>query len=300
MIIQRGIKKISKKKILIKREDWLEEAFGCEKGCSLETAKAIIRSIMQLDMPDKDFEKQWLEDSENAIQREYTVCAKAILEFALQNCSEVKEIWYKAISFERMHGTAEGLEELQTAAVKIHQDSAEFWMRLAKSFILKNEIENARSILQEAQKTCTNQDAIYLARVHQEKECNDYTEAKRIIQDARETINTESCWIESIQLERQFGKNNEALKISKQSIKNKPECLSLYLVLENIYEELNFVNEARQVQEMGKSTKNGKKDKDQWIRLILLEEKVSGVNKVIFSSIKKNRQGQFMRLRNQR
>lgn len=83
MIIQRGIKKISKKKILIKREDWLEEAFGCEKGCSLETAKAIIRSIMQLDMPDKDFEKQWLEDSENAIQREYTVCAKAILEFAL-------------------------------------------------------------------------------------------------------------------------------------------------------------------------------------------------------------------------
>ena len=278
-LIQRGLKKISKA-MMIRREDWLEEAYLCEKHDTPGTAKAIIRSIFQLDMVDKDFEKQWIEDSDAAILRSNNACAKSMLEFALQNCPDVKELWYKAISFERMHGSQEGLDELLSLAVRTHPDSAEFWMRLAKCFIIRSDIETARATLIKAQETCKNQEAIYFARVHLEKECNNLESAREIIMEARGNLpESEDCWLESIKLERQFGKHNESLKIAKEATKKLPNSIKITLELANIFEGLSMPNDAKKILEKSTSTKAGKVDTSLWIKLILLEEKYVGVKK---------------------
>ena len=94
-------------------------------------------------MNEKDYETQWVEDSDHAIANEFFGCAKSMLEYALQNCPDHKQLWYKAITFERIHGSQEGLDELLGAAVRNHPDSAEFWMRLAKCFVVRNDIDSA-------------------------------------------------------------------------------------------------------------------------------------------------------------
>jgi pre-mRNA-processing factor 6 len=279
IVIQRGLKKITKKKIQIRREDWLEEAFLCEKSESNATAKAIIGAIFELDKTEADYEKQWIEDVDHAIARENHACAKSILEIALQNCPQVKEIWYKAIKFEKMFGTQSGLDELLTIAVKHHPDSAEFWMRLARCCIIKNDMDNARAVLLEAQKTCINKESIYLARVHLEKESSKLEEARQIVKEARDLLNSEKTWLESILLERQFSNNNNGLKLAKEAIKSLPESITLHLQLVEILESLNFYSEAKSFLEKVKNSKIGRTDTKVWVRLILLEEKVSGVKK---------------------
>lgn len=138
---------------------------------------------------------------------------------------------------------------------------------------------NARNVLLEAQKTCTKKEAIYLARVHLEKESGNQEIARGIVKEARELLNSEEIWVESVMLERQFSNNNDSLKLSRESIKFLPESITLHLQLVDILESLNFLNEAKSFLEKVKNLKIGRNNTQVWIRSILLEEKVHGVKK---------------------
>ena len=105
-IINRGMQVLKKNGVKIKREDWLNEAMLAEKSGNGLTSSAIIKLtiiIVTEGLDEDDKERVWLEEAEMCEHKDNPLTARAIYYSLTDEFRSQKNVWVKAIEFERRY-----------------------------------------------------------------------------------------------------------------------------------------------------------------------------------------------------
>lgn len=277
LIMKRAVVTLSEKGVGLPREKWLEEAEKCEHWGSPHTCQAIIDAAIGIDIDDEDKKKVWMEDAQNFIRKGSIETSRAIFTHSLQNFPTDPSIWNLAADLERQHGTSESLDSLLKTAVNKCPSSEELWLILAKEKKTRGEVHAARLCLADAFKYKPNSEKIWLAAVNLEIESGELERGKILLSKAREQSGTESIWYNSILLERNLGKKNEAIDMADQALQKYPFCDKFYIIKAKVLEDLDEHESAKQVYVLG--TKKCAKSATLWINYANLEEKMKKITR---------------------
>ena len=208
-IIQRAIKSLANRQVVLTREAWLAEAEKSEESGSPVTCLAIVRETIGMGLEDADRKGRWMEDAEECIARKHYQTARAIYSHALTVFPNKKSIWLTYANLEKVHGTHESLMQVLDDAVTKFPQSEELWLRGAKELWLKGDIRGARERLKSAANNASiNREVIWLAAIKLERENNEIVRARYICQKAladEMTRNKEKICLKSIKIEREIG-----------------------------------------------------------------------------------------------
>ncbi|ORX89923.1 hypothetical protein K493DRAFT_288684 [Basidiobolus meristosporus CBS 931.73] len=271
MIISRAVTTLSQKGTILTREQWLQEAEGCEKQKSVSTCQAIVRATIGLGIEEDDRKSTWMEDAEGCISRNSIETARAIYAHALTVFRGKKSVWRRAAFLEKNHGTRESLEELLQKAVKYCPQAEVLWLMGAKEKWLAGDVNGARAILREAFKANPNSEQIWLAAVKLESENDEYERASILLQKAREQADTERVWMKSIILERQRKRIPEALELLSEGLEKFPTFDKLWMIRGQIEDNQGQLQTARET--YNKGLKRCPKSIPLWLLSSRLEEK---------------------------
>jgi len=139
-LIDRCIRTLANNGINLSREQWIREAENCETSGSIKTCQAIIKVTMNLNVPESDREKVWLESAQESINRGMIECARQIYANALYLLPET-DIWLSAIELEKTYGSQKSQEYIMSKAVKQEPEEPLFWLIYAK-YLWDNVIYN--------------------------------------------------------------------------------------------------------------------------------------------------------------
>jgi pre-mRNA-processing factor 6 len=173
---------------------------------------------------------------------------------------------------EKEYGTRESLERVLSQAVRYCPTSEQLWLRYAKekwlqsitllslSFTLSHtltislslshivsvcvrrtldDVNGARQILADAAAANPKSEQIYLAAVKLEKENDEYTRAKQLLEKARKNAGTQRVWMKSALLERQVGHFQEAKELLDEALIRFPNFDKLWLMRAQLEENEN-------------------------------------------------------------
>ncbi|KAF1742251.1 hypothetical protein MXB_3180 [Myxobolus squamalis] len=285
-IIDRALSSLKANEVEINRQLWMDEAEETEKGGFEITCQCIIRHIIGIGVEDEDRKRTWLSDAEILTQKGSYRCARAVYANSLSTFPYKKSIWREAAFFERNHGTRETLEALLETAVKNCSAVQLFWLMLAKSKWLNNDVDSARDILSRAFEAIPNDEEIWLAAVKVESESNEFERARKLLEKARTNASTARVFMKSSRLEWVLGEISIALQLINEGIRKYPDFPKFYLMKGQIYHQLNDLTESYNVYLHG--TKQCPSCASLWILLSDVCEKLYGVTKAR-SSIEQGR-----------
>ena len=276
-VIKRGIKVITKEGVTVNREDWIKEAQLAEKAGSIMTCDAIIRFTADIGVDEDDKEKVWLEDAEACINDRVFETARALYRHATSVFPTNHTIWMKAIDFEKKYGDAGKLDEVLEKAITSCPNHEVFWLMTAKHKWQTIGVDAAREVLTRALEVHSNSENTYLAAAKLERETRQYERAKEIYDIARQKCNTAKVWMQSAQLERELGNDQQALAIAMEGITRHSNFPKLWMIAGQIEEKLGNINKAREIYDRG--TTINKNSVPLWICLIDLEAKTGNIAK---------------------
>ena len=104
-IVQRAVKALNARGVLISRDHWIKEAEECERAQSPVTCRAIVRATIGLGVEDEDRKSTWIEDADACLARDSIVTARAVYEHACSVLPTKKSLWMRAALLEKSHGT---------------------------------------------------------------------------------------------------------------------------------------------------------------------------------------------------
>ena len=131
-IIKRGLKVLVKNGVTLKRDDWIEEAEVAERSGSPVTSRAIIQCALEIGVEEDERERIWLQDLEQIETRNSLITSRAVVEKLIEEFPNRKNIWLRALDFEKKHGTPTKVEALLRNSVTKCPHTEEFWLLLAK------------------------------------------------------------------------------------------------------------------------------------------------------------------------
>lgn len=289
-IIEKMVISLAQYQVIIDRDTWIGEAEDCERSEAFLTCASIIKNTIDLGVELEDRRKTWMDDAETCLSRDPPAVhtARAILNHALELFPTKKLLWQQAAMLEKLHGTAESLEDRLKEGVKHCPQAEVLWLMAAKEKWMAGNVPEARAVLLEAFNANPQSEQIWLAAVKLEWENDEYVRARMLLERARERAPSERVWLKSAVLEREVGELEAALKMLDQAIKTYPAFDKYYMIAGQIcsqdqVEKQPAVNFMQLMQRARGYYSQGLKacpaSIPLWRLLIQLEEKVKGVLK---------------------
>jgi len=109
ILIDRGIKTLSKSGVEIVRKSWLQEAINAEQSGSFLTAKAIIKSTMNVGLSEDQRIFVWIEEIDMIYKENCFTSVRCLIDEALKYCPREKKLWKIAIKLEKQLSDQERL-----------------------------------------------------------------------------------------------------------------------------------------------------------------------------------------------
>lgn len=277
-MMRRAVQELAQESAMLKREEWISEAEKCEDEGAILTCGAIIRETLGYSLDEDDDRKEiWMDDAKSSIARGKYETARAIYAYALRVFVNRKSVWLAAADLERNHGSKAALWQLLEKAVEACPQSEVLWMQLAKEKWQAGEINDARRVLGKAFNQNPNNEDIWLAAVKLEADNKQTTQARELLQTARQEAGTNRVWIKSVAFERQLGNVAAGLDLVTQALQIYPKADKLWMMKGQIYEAENKLPQAREAYNTG--TRACPKSVPLWLLASRLEEKAGVVVK---------------------
>ena len=277
-VMKRAVQSLARESAMLKREEWIAEAEKCEDEGAILTCGAIIRETLGYGLDEDDDRKEiWMDDAKSSIGRGKYETARAIYAYALRVFVNRKSIWLAAADLEKSHGTKEDLWQLLEKAVEACPQSEVLWMQLAKEKWQAGSIDDARRVLGKAFNQNPNNEDIWLAAVKLEADNQQTSQARELLQTARQEAGTDRVWIKSVAFERQLGNTVAALDLVSQALQLYPKADKLWMMKGQIYDAENKLPQAREAYNTG--TRACPQSIPLWLLASRLEEKAGVVVK---------------------
>lgn len=260
---------------------WLDEAQACEKAGCLNTCRAIIKAVFQLDMKEHDFGSLWLEDANFALQRGNKESARIMFDVAVDLSPKESRLWEGYLGLEtRLEERTNYKKVLERAAAIGGETSQTFLLRLSKELVRGGDIEKAVELLKNSFMSQPNSEVLCLAYAEILKQLKEEEKCREVINNAIKNQNSVTLWRYLIKFERDLGHIHKALEVSKQATVRFPYDVDVACDLSTVFEEMNQFEKARE--NYISLTKNPKCQKQSrpWIQYIQFESRVSGPQKV--------------------
>ncbi|KAI3378242.1 hypothetical protein SNEBB_006096 [Seison nebaliae] len=271
IIIDRAKKSFEINKIRIVRKDWLTYAINCEKEeiSLIETAKAIIITIIDYDLEEIELQSTWLEDANKCIDEKAYECARLIYKNLLEKFPSSKDMWLIVANFERTYGSKEHLNELLVRGVSKCSNFEVLWLMSAKSKWNEGNLKQARHVLSQAFKANPNSEKIWLAAVKLESENGIYDSARKLLTKALVKAPSGRVYMKFGRLEFCLNNIEKSIEIISDGIEKFPDFPKLYLLAAEIYESIG--NKDKQKQFLVEGTRACPSCIDIWLNLADLE-----------------------------
>lgn len=277
-VMKRAVQSLARESAMLKREEWIAEAEKCEDEGAILTCGAIIRETLGYGLDEDDDRKEiWMDDAKSSIGRGKYETARAIYAYALRVFVNRKSIWLAAADLEKSHGTKEALWQLLEKAVEACPQSEVLWMQLAKEKWQAGSIDDARRVLGKAFNQNPNNEDIWLAAVKLEADNQQTSQARELLQTARQEAGTDRVWIKSVAFERQLGNTAAALDLVSQALQLYPKADKLWMMKGQIYDAENKLPQAREAYSTG--TRACPQSIPLWLLASRLEEKAGVIVK---------------------
>jgi pre-mRNA-processing factor 6 len=238
-IIEKMIVSLAQNQVVIKREEWIQEAVESERSGAVFTCRAIIRNTIHIGVEAEDRKKTWMDDAETCLTYvpPAVETSRAILSYALEVFPTKKSIWQQAAMLEKEFGNAESLENKLQEGVKNCPQAEILWLMAAKEKWLSGNVPGARALLIQAANNNPKSEQIWLAAVKLEWENNEFGFARTLLKHARERAPSDRVWLKSALLEREVSDFNEALRLLDEGITKYPLFAKYYMMAGQICDD---------------------------------------------------------------
>ncbi len=253
-IIKRAVQSLARENAMLKREEWITEAEKLEtEGGAVLSLQAIIEETLGFGVDEDDDRKLlFLEDSQASIARGKFETARAINAYALRVFPTSERLWKFATEFERNNGAKESELQLLEKACEACPSSVHLWLALAKAKRKGEDgINESRRVLGRAFNQLSSNEDVYLAAVELEANTGNNTEARVLLQTAREQAGTDRVWYKSIAFERQQGDDDVALDLCIAALQLYPKQAKLHMQKGQIYSSQGKIPQAREAYNIG-------------------------------------------------
>lgn len=253
-IIKRAVQSLARENAMLKREEWITEAEKLEtEGGAVLSLQAIIEETLGFGVDEDDDRKLlFLEDSQASIARGKFETARAINAYALRVFPTSERLWKFATEFERNNGAEESELQLLEKACEACPSSVHLWLALAKAKRKGEDgINESRRVLGRAFNQLSSNEDVYLAAVELEANTGNNTEARVLLQTAREQAGTDRVWYKSIAFECQQGDDDVALDLCIAALQLYPKQAKLHMQKGQIYSSQGKIPQAREAYNIG-------------------------------------------------
>jgi len=253
-IIKRAVQSLARENAMLKREEWITEAEKLEtEGGAVLSLQAIIEETLGFGVDEDDDRKLlFLEDSQASIARGKFETARAINAYALRVFPTSERLWKFATEFERNNSAEESELQLLEKACEACPSSVHLWLALAKAKRKGEDgINESRRVLGRAFNQLSSNEDVYLAAVELEANTGNNTEARVLLQTAREQAGTDRVWYKSIAFECQQGDDDVALDLCIAALQLYPKQAKLHMQKGQIYSSQGKIPQAREAYNIG-------------------------------------------------
>lgn len=237
-IIGKSEKSLTAHKVVIEREQWLEEASKCEKDNNPLTCEAIVRETVGIGIEEQDREEMWKQDAKNWLEKGAVHTARAIYDHLLKHFPRKWKIWWEAAKLEKNFGTNENVSVILNQAVQFCPKDVPLFLLFGKhKWRTENDINGAREILLKAFASNPENEQIWLAAVKLEAETKEYDAARKLLRMAQKKCSTPKVWMKSAVFERSLNNTEEVLNLLKKGLKIYKDFDKLWMMKAQYYEQ---------------------------------------------------------------
>merc|ERR1719409_1333223 len=242
LILARALDSLAANGVTADRDAWIKSGEEAEKNGYTKTCNGIIRAVIRTGLEDADaklFKQTIMADAEASLARGAVESARAIYTHALGILKAKKGLWLRLAELEMKHGTPQSLDDVLSRAVSFCPNAEILWLMAAKQKWIHGDVAAARGILAEAFTHSKDSEAIHLAAIKLENENHEIQRARLLLARSRQQCDTAKVWMQSVQLEREQGNLEDALKLCIEAIQKHGQSLSkLYMIYGQLYEEM--------------------------------------------------------------
>jgi len=152
-----------------------------------------------------------------------------------------------------------------------------FWLMAAKHKWKQGDMQGAIGILQDAFAEHPNNENIFLAVSKLHRQLGQYDQAITILSKAREACDSAKVWMQSVQIERELGQDQNAWKLCEEAIKKHSVFPKLWMIAGQLQMKQGNYEKARLI--FDKGIDNNKNSVELWICAVHLEEELKNFPK---------------------
>ena len=284
-IVSKAVRSLASYQVVIDREAWLKEAESAEQAQAPLTCAAVVRHTIGLGVEVEDRKRTWLDDADACLARSSIATARAVYAHALSIFPNKKELWKRACSLEKKHGSPQQLQETLKKAVECCPQAEVLWLMAAKEQWLAGDVDGARETLGDAFEANPDSEPVWLAAVKLEWENDERERARALLARARSTAPSARVWLKAALLERECEDFDAELQLLDEAITSYPSFHKFYLMAAQACESenkgsdkrLGDMKAARDFYQRG--LKKCPKCAALWIGAAALEEKAFGATR---------------------
>ncbi|KAH3671431.1 hypothetical protein WICMUC_004611 [Wickerhamomyces mucosus] len=251
------------------REEWFKHAIEFENKNLPHIADQIVSVVLN---QDESMTYNELSE-ESTIYKDNIHVYRACLNFIVKKFPKKTAIWRNLIDLYKKHFTKEELYQLFEKLIGNFPKNATFRLMYSKEvWKTGNDVNTAKKILESSLKILPNSTDIWLALIKLEQVSNKKEEIESLFSEAQSKVESERIWYKYATHLRQIGNNHKALEIIDEGLLIFNKCFKLYLQKSQILEEMNLLNEAKEILSIG--TKNIPSSPQLWINLSKLDMKL--------------------------
>lgn len=271
-LMNRAVRKLSMENAMPSREDWITQAEICEEEGDIATAGAIINATIGWKLDEDDERRDvWLEDAKSSQARGRYETARAILAHAVSTFPTSTTVWHAYADLEKHHGSTEALLQILERAITACPASESLWLLYAQEMYTSGNVDGARDVISRGHQQIRGNENLYTRAVDFEVDSENYEEARKLLQLARETAATDRIFMKAAVLERQLGAYDDALDMVNQGLQLWPGAWKLHAIKGQIYESISKLKEAQEAYSVG--TRAAPKSPILYILLSRLQER---------------------------
>lgn len=280
-IIPRAIKSLESNGVVIDRQWWMKAAEVAERSdpSMPATCRAIIATVIGVDVDDEDKKRTWVADAEECVKNGSIETARAIYAQAMEAFPTRKGVWRRAAVMEKQHGSVENMLRILERGVESNPQAVILYLMAAKEKWILGDLDAARSILEDAFRKNPESEDIWLAAFKVEFESGEMERARVVLERARSggEAASERLWIKSALLERADGQVDAQRRLLQEGISKFPKSWKLHLMVGFLEQSQGNLEGARSAYTLG--TRHCPRNPQIWIALAALEENQGRVSK---------------------
>jgi pre-mRNA-processing factor 6 len=248
-VMARAIGMLKKQGVTFGRDKWRSEAKTSELEASLPiVASTIVKETLYVDMGEEgetseaNKRKVWTNEAKELEVQQCYECARVYHEHLVATYGKRRDVWLNYVKYERnvLGAPEEGVEEeaaraakvatVLQRAVQLRPNDILLWLMSAKeAWKKRNDVDVARSILEEAFVANPNSEELLLAGSKIEQEEGEYDRARILLARARECSPSARVWTKSITIERLDGQLVDSLTMLKEGREKYPTAYKLWM-----------------------------------------------------------------------